>query len=216
MAIDPTEISYDHVPPKNLFPQKNAPGVLKLSTHEGCNRNFGKDEEYFLYVMTAASSSWESQKENPATKKWEEKVKPYFATSEHGERVKKMLANQLTPLEQEYSEVPESLKSLSGLKIDASRVQPVLLKIVRGLVFRSDYRRLEDIYGPNFGCQIEFWPLQTFSDPEFVREVAGCTILPERIGTAGNEEFKYFHLENTWWFEIFGHNVWEIRLNKAC
>ncbi|MBI4238679.1 MAG: hypothetical protein HY696_09735 [Deltaproteobacteria bacterium] len=41
--------SYDHVPPKQFFPDvlKKAPNLVTLPTHEHCNKEFQRDEDYF-------------------------------------------------------------------------------------------------------------------------------------------------------------------------
>jgi hypothetical protein len=47
----------DHIPPKNLFPEPRTSDLITVPACQGCNKSYEKDDEYFRVALTVIAES---------------------------------------------------------------------------------------------------------------------------------------------------------------
>jgi hypothetical protein len=124
-------ISYDHVPPRQLFARAlrriHSPQLLTIPVHDACNKDYQFDEDYFVHTLVPFA---------PAT---------VAGRAAYDEVLAKFRAGEKVPLTRsvvnEFDPMPSGL-ILPGNKVvkrfQGSRVARVAWKIVRGLYFHHN------------------------------------------------------------------------------
>lgn len=121
------DLTKEHIPPKNLFPKPAPKNLITVPACRKCNESFKLDDEYFR--ICAALQGYE----NTAAKKiWDEKV--LKSSLRRSSALKRHLINNIVPLEL-TSPSGIFLGNVEGIKFKRDRINRVLKKIVRGLLW---------------------------------------------------------------------------------
>jgi len=123
--------SFDHVPPKNIFPKDFQKKGYKIPACSACNNLLHLDEEYIRDRFSIIGKNQIAREVfTNGTKK------SYLRTYETDKRVSKLdlIIRDVLPL---AIKSPQGifLGNATGIKIDSKRVERVSIKIVKGLFF---------------------------------------------------------------------------------
>lgn len=122
----------DHVPPKCIFPDDRRINLRTVPACEICNSKTKKDDEYFRMVLaTAANDS------NAAGSVLKNKIFP-GATVRPG--LLKQIIGTIEPIDI-HSEAGIYIEQKPAFTYEASRVHPVVEKIIKGLFTFTTARR---------------------------------------------------------------------------
>lgn len=164
-----TNITSDHIPPKCLFRERKGLHLITVPACNKCNQSYKKDDEYFRIYVSADISRNEQGK-----KLWHEKV--IGSTFIRSFKLRKTIA----------SNISEDIKKFNGevfkrkiLNMDASRINNVLIRIVKGLYWHH--------YGKSLPSNTLF---EVYQNPPINNEIK-TVLLRTKFCTIGNEEFKY-------------------------
>lgn len=179
----PAADTRDHVVPRNLFatPPDN---LITLPAHSACNQGLSKDEEFLRAFLLARSY------EHPEAKRlWDERFMTRLT-----EGFRRGLVNRIRTASV-GTEAGLYLGDVEILLAEKSRINPILMKMVRGLFRHHNMGRLDGV----------IW--DTYLDPK--------TILPELLpySTArslGSGVLFYRYAvasddprEGAWWFLFY-------------
>ncbi len=198
-------LTKDHVPPQNLFPKPRPCNLITVPSCRECNDGFKLDDEYFRLAITAGI--------DPSL------CPNNFALSigaihKLGDPNKLGLAKRmLASFSKRAVPTPAGLYpgEVGVLEIDASRIQNVISRIVRGLFFHHQGKRLPNTHTVNVWSK---WFEQARGiDEEFsatVRSVIDYLETQELRGI-GERVFQYrWGLDNdpaesVWWLWFYEH-----------
>lgn len=133
--------SWDHVPPKNLFPNDYQLKGYKLPCCKECNNKYAKDEEYVRDRFSIAGF------DPVARKVFKEKVQPSYLrpySAFQFETKLDRILKDLTKIDIKRGEI--YLGSATAIKFKEDRVKRVIDKITRGLYFAFTDKRIPDDY----------------------------------------------------------------------
>jgi hypothetical protein len=124
----------EHSVPRAMFPTEKRANLIKVPACDACNQSYKKDDEYFRTVIAGASFA------DPVGRRiWDEKV--VRSTLKRSPRLSAALVSRLVDID---IKTPAGvyLGIQEALLVDFGRVNRVLEKIVRGLYFHHEGRRL--------------------------------------------------------------------------
>jgi len=142
--------SFDHVPPKNLFPKDFQKKGYKIPACSECNNLLHLDEEYIRDRFSIVGQNHTAREVflNGTKKSY---LRPYETTK----RVTKLdlIKRDMIPL---AIKSPQGILigNATGIKIDSKRVERVSIKIVKGLY----YHHFEKIIPSNYIFHVYFDP----------------------------------------------------------
>jgi hypothetical protein len=113
----------DHVPPKCLFPKSARQNLIRVPACEPCNNSAKLDDEYFRAVVSMASE------DSDAVAIWKRRVFTRASLL-----FKKRLIASLRPAEL-LSQAGLHLRYGHSLKLEKRRIEDVVIRIVRGLLW---------------------------------------------------------------------------------
>lgn len=160
--------SKDHIPPKNIFLEKTS-DLLTVPAHTECNKEYEKDDEYFLFFLSVAAFP----KSREMRKLWKGKI----------------LRSLNRPESQKYKNyIDEHINSVDLLSKDgviignrdvfyaeANRINNILSKTAKGIIFKED----ETFITPSSHIEVQLMKPN-------VRELRG-----EDFSSIGNDIFQY-------------------------
>lgn len=164
------DITSDHIPPKCLFRERKELQLITVPACHQCNDSYKKDDEYFrIYV------SGDISKNEQGHRLWNEKVmESTFCRSP------KLRANIISNIYVKTIKRSDgSILKRSIMNMDASRINSVLIRIVKGLYWHHYNKCLP------FDTAFEI-----YQNPPIKGEVKSI-LLKTKFHTIGNEEFKY-------------------------
>lgn len=183
----------DHIPPKCMFPNNSRKNLITVPACRECNSATSKDDEYFRMVVASASNAGSA-----AAKILREKVVP-------GAKIKPGLVNMFRSSIHDievFSECGTCIGERPAYKYQASRVQPIVDKIVRGLFYKNFGEYLSRGYCvDNFGIQ-----------PDLPAEmIPMITTLPINKVVANVFEYRCYadpeDPHHSYWFLMFYEDV---------
>jgi hypothetical protein len=119
------DMTSDHVPPKNLFPEPRTSDLITVPACRPCNKDYELDDEYFRLAMTVAAE------ENPvALQLWREKG--VRGTLRHSPHLRAVLLKRIGRL---VLQTPAGLYLgwTHTIAFDRRRVDRVIFRTVTGL-----------------------------------------------------------------------------------
>lgn len=141
--------SWDHTPPKSLFPTASQIKGHKLPACSDCNNLLSKDEEYIRDYFTIAGH-------HPAARQvfLEGTKRSYLRPYELVKTVTKLdrINRDLVPVKV-VTPGGVVVGMETGIKIDTRRVKPVVVKITKGLYWYHTKQRIPDDYHYDFYFQ---------------------------------------------------------------
>lgn len=155
-------VENDHIPPKSFFPKPRPSNLITVPSCSKCNRDPGKDEEYFLATLMFGNAGV-----SPTGKKlWNEKLHRMY---QKNKGLKKIIAKNLRAIE---LNTPQGiyLGKQMAITYDESRLSKVVQKIVRGLYFFEH----DEIFAKENPIKTKF--LRTQQDIDYLAEK--CASLP--------------------------------------
>ena len=187
-----TQITREHVFPKNLFPPPRPRNLITVPACESCNKSYDQDDEYFrAFVVTAGV-------EDPTGRKmWDEKV--FGPTLRRSPKLKKTLVDSLRKVEYK-SPGGIYLGERREIRFGRSRVNRIIEKSVRGLYMHHLGRALRS----QSTFRIIFNP--KLKNLEAV--VADCGP-PIRIGDGNVVQCRFAYVpespeQSLWWLMFYG------------
>lgn len=161
-------LTKDHVPPKCLFPKSARQNLIRVPACEPCNNSAKLDDEYFRAVVSMGS-------EDPdAIAIWKQGVFKRSSPS-----FKARLVSSLRPAELR-SEAGLHLRYGHSMKLEKQRVEDVVIRIVRGLLwFHYKVRTSEETR----------FDLCLNPKPDQIHEIVSA--LP--VSSVGGSVFQYRH-----------------------
>jgi len=181
-----SEITADHIPPKNLFPKPRPENLITVPSCRECNEGAAKDDEYFRLMLTMRDETFK----HPSVQKNWPKIKRSLERVSHG-GLRKLFIDSTQFI---------NLRSNAGLYIgkaglfnpDSERMDRVMRRISKGLFYSETGRRLPDTY------DIVWWDLtdtQKFNKEEketIIKMIDNLKFIP--IKSFGNNIFKYRYM----------------------
>lgn len=123
------DLTRDHVPPKNLFIKPYPPNLLTVPACKDCNESYTLDDEYFRIAVSAEANR---NKHPMGSKIWWDKV--FGSTLVRSPKLKSVLAENISRVKRKiYND--RLLKNIPILNMDANRVNNILKKITKGLLW---------------------------------------------------------------------------------
>jgi hypothetical protein len=119
------DLTVDHVPPKNLFPEPRPSDLITVPACGTCNQSYAQDDEYFRLAMTILGEA-----SSVAAELWREKV--VRGTLRRSPRLKKQILSTLSNLELR-SPAGLYLGTTDTLRFKAKRIDRVAFRIVTAL-----------------------------------------------------------------------------------
>lgn len=160
--------SKDHIPPKNIFPKKTS-NLLTVPAHIKCNKEHEKDDEYFLFFLSVAAFSECKEMKDL----WKEKILRSLNRSE-SHKYKSYINDHINSVDI-LSEGGIILGNGEVFFAETSRINRILSKIARGVVFKEDGTYIH----PSSSIEIQLMK----PDIKMLRGDAFCSI--------GNDIFQY-------------------------
>lgn len=189
--------TYDHVPPKSLFPKDFQYKGLKVPACKNCNNASSKDDEYLrdCFVMTG----WNKE----ARQVFLEGVRPSYMRPYS--RIQSITKHQriLNSMAKVNIKTPNGifLKEVTAMKMKMSRINSSLKKIVRGLYFYHHKFAIPNDY--NF--TVYFQPPDILAS--FIKEAQEKKALE---GAIFGNTFSYMHVRiredrfvSIWWLSFY-------------
>ncbi len=143
--------TYDHIPPKSLFPKNFQYKGFKVPACKECNNATSKDDEYLRDCFAITGQNKE------ARQVFREGVRPsYMRSYAMLQKVTKhqRILNSMSELD---LKTPNGIfiKKVTGLKMKSDRINTVLKKIVKGIHFNRYKKSIPD----NYNFKIYFDPI---------------------------------------------------------
>jgi hypothetical protein len=192
-----TQITREHVFPKNLFPSPRPKDLVTVPACETCNTSYGQDDEYFrAFAVTPAFE------EATGRKMWDEKV--FGSTLRRSPKLKKTLVDSLRKVE---------IKSPGGIYLGERhavtfsrlRVDRIIEKSVRGLYRHHLGRRLRT----NSAFDIWFNPkLESLREAGILEVLTAVPLI--RIGDGEVVQYRFAYVP-----ESPEHSIWWLRFYKT-
>lgn len=192
-------LTADHVPPKCLFPDPKPSDLITVPACEPCNNSLKLDDEYFR--ICALSQAYE----DPVGEKlWQNKV--IGSTLKRSPTLRSALIQKITTVELR-SPAGLYLGATPGLKFDRQRVDRVINRTVRGLLWHH--------YRVKPGADIKFL---TWKDPE-VSSFQHILNSGTNLSSIGGGVFQYRHSttiedseQSVWFLRFYGKTTFLIVL----
>lgn len=162
-------ITSDHIPPKCLFRERKGLQLITVPACDKCNNSYKKDDEYFRIYASADISRNEQ-----GDKLWYEKVMGSTFS-----RSPKLRKNIVSSISEDVRISKGAVLRRKKLNLDASRINNVLVRIVKGLYWHH--------YKKCLPSNISF---EVYQNPP-IDDKSKSILLRTRLCTIGNEEFKY-------------------------
>lgn len=147
--------TFDHIPPKSLFPKEFPFKGMKLPACKSCNNATSKDDEYLrdIFVMTG----WNKE----ARQVFHEKVRPsymrFYAVMQNVTKHQRIL-NSMAKMD---IKTPNGiLEQATVMKMQGDRVENMLRKIVRGIF----YNRYDKSIPKDYIITVYFQPVDIGKD----------------------------------------------------
>ncbi|MBI4231618.1 hypothetical protein HY605_00175, partial [Candidatus Peregrinibacteria bacterium] len=164
-----TNITSDHIPPKCLFREREGLQLITVPACDKCNNFYGKDDEYFrIYV------SGDISRNEQGDKLWYEKV-----MGSTFRRSPKLRKNIVANISEDIKVSNGTASKKKKLNLDASRINNVLIRIVKGLYWHH--------YNECLPSNILF---EVYQNPP-IDDGSKDILLRTNLRMIGNEEFKY-------------------------
>lgn len=165
-------ITSDHIPPKCLFRERKGLQLITVPACDRCNNSYKKDDEYFrIYVSADISNNQQGDK------LWYEKV--MGSTFRRSPKLRKNIVSNISNISVNVKRPNGAILKGKILNFDASRVNSVLIRIVKGLYWHHYNKCLP----PNILFEV-------YQNPPINDEIKSI-LLRTKFCTIGNEEFKY-------------------------
>lgn len=189
-------ITQDHVPPECLFPDPKPAGLVTVPACQSCNASYGLDDEYFRNLLAAGVAG------HPLGDAiWAKTLRSF----ERRPPIKAAMIRSLTRIER-VTPAGVYVGSFVGAKIDFARVERVVIRIVRGLLWHH-YRRTPPVdsrFTVRTDQDLMQFPREAIHS---LREVFNECSRASIGGTA----FEYLHAipldepdASMWWMQFFG------------
>ena len=199
------DLTRDHVPPRNLFPEPRPNNLITVPACANCNLSFAKDDEYFRTIISTLDVS-ESHPE--AKKIWTVKVLASFLRPE-GSGFRDLIRDSLIEVDH-YSKGGILLGKRIAYRILMPRINRVIDRIIRGLYWSETKNILPASTGTNILMDPDIGDIEKKTNKEiaFIEFLAN---LQETI--IGNDIFSFrYHLFNdtpfaSIWILIFYKSV---------
>ena len=124
------DITKDHIPPKNLFPEPRPNDLFTVPCCSSCNGSFSKDDEYFRAILVSCQSVSNDENANAVNKKFLVSLKRPQAKGFRAEILK-----SLTYVDS-VSQGGIYMGQRPVMQIDAKRLKKTLIRIAKGLFYR--------------------------------------------------------------------------------
>ena len=169
-----TNITSDHIPPKCLFRERKGLQLITVPACDKCNSSYKKDDEYFrIYASVDISRNKQGEK------LWYEKV--MGSTFHRSPKLRKTIISNITDISVNVKKLDGSILKGKILNLDSSRINNVLIRIVKGLYWYH-YNK----------CLPSNTLFEVCQNPPIDDEIKGI-LLRTKFCTIGDEEFKYRH-----------------------
>ncbi len=171
-------VTFDHVPPKNLFPKPRPSNLITVPICNECNRGTSLDDEYFRLVVSMEIRA----AQHPAA----QRVLPsVYRSMERPEArgLKITLLNRIRDVNL-ISPLGLYVGKARAYKVDYPRLERVAERIVRGLFFHHRGKPVPST------CGIKAWCLAGRAVPEGIRQVVGG-IQGSKSYEIGKRTFRY-------------------------
>ena len=165
-------ITSDHIPPKCLFRERKGLQLITVPACDRCNNSYKKDDEYFRIYVSAGIS-----KNQQGDKLWHEKV--MGSTFRRSHKLRKDIVSHISNISVNVKKPNGTILKGKILNFDASRINRVLVRIVKGLYWHHYSKCLP----PNILFEVS-------QDPPISDEIKSI-LLRTKFCAIGNEEFKY-------------------------
>ena len=183
----------DHVPPKCIFPEDRRENLITVPACELCNSTTRKDDEYFRLIIAGVAND-----SSAAGEVLQYKILP-------GAEVRPGLLKKITgtmELIDFHTETGIYIGQKPAFTYEASRIHPVVSKIVKGLFYVRNSRTLAPEY------EVDDFILQ----PDLPDEtIEALNTLP--LYSVDNEVFQYRYysepgrMDHSYWFLMFYKSV---------
>jgi len=188
--------SRDHVPPKCIFPEPRTPDLITVPSCDKHNMEYSKDDEYFQWFITTASSYSSS-----AMKIIDKKVVKAFRRNPAYYR--KIMSNLI-----KVDIVTKSglyIKTTNAFKYDTNRIKQIVEKIIRGLYYHE--KKYETIFPKDYHVR-KFYLMYPPMDKDFVNMIESS---PGQLIANGDFWYKYRYVTEAnylmSWFLMFYHKT---------
>jgi hypothetical protein len=135
-------LTRDHIPPANLFPDPKPKNLITVDCCKSCNESFSKDDEAFRFwvstsIFRSGAGDWI----------WENKVVPSFVT-----RNKKLVQNARNYISSQKIATPVGDIDAPILNFPRERARRYLTRITKGLLrhFHPDYNYVDKEFSVQF------------------------------------------------------------------
>lgn len=129
------DLTRDHVPPRNLFIKPYPPNLVTVPACKNCNESYSLDDEYFRIAVTAEANR---NKHPIGSEIWWNKV--FGSTLVRSPKLKSVLGENISRVKKKIDN-SHLAQNVPVLNMDANRVNNILVKIIRGLLWHH-YQRL--------------------------------------------------------------------------
>lgn len=131
-------LTKDHIPPKNLFPNPRPSNLITVPCCYDCNHQTSLDDEYFRLIL----STCQAASDHPAAKRLWPAIRRSLSRP-HKPRIK-----EVSFIETPKARAPSELLAQrnQAFVVDCCRIDKILAKIVRGLFFHQRGYRLPSTY----------------------------------------------------------------------
>lgn len=198
-------VSRDHIPPSNLFAQPRPSNLITVPACDRCNSAASLDDEYFRLAITAGIDPARFPDESALSL---EAIHKLSAPQKRG-LAKTMLSNfSKRPL---LTPAGLYLGEIGALNIEASRIQRVVSRVVRGLYFHHLGKRLLSTHTISV---LSDWLSPDFPDKDLLADVQAIlewiSLGESREIGCGIFSYRYRMLEedageSIWWLCFYDH-----------
>lgn len=181
----------DHIPPRNIFPKPRPNNLITVPSCKTCNEDPSLDDEYFGFIITAASAG-HSQAEELFKKKVRKKTKSHPA-------LVKSLLDDMSRRDIYKGNI--YLGTQNELKIDGKRFNPIMIRITKGLYWHHFRKPLPVDH-----------KIRVSKDPPNFDQTQLDILKTLEINFVGNDVFQYrfyqdpnYPLVTYWFFYFYKH-----------
>lgn len=189
--------TFDHIPPKSLFPKDFQHKGVKVPACSSCNNDTSKDDEYLRDYF--AMTGWNKE----ARQVFIEKVKPSYmrpyAMTQPITKHQRIL-NSMAKVD---IKTPNGifLKKATAMRMKGDRIEKSLKKIIKGIYFYLYKKSIPD----NYSLKVYFQPIDIGVDLLNEAKKSGAL----RVGRYGNS-FSYMgfiakedEFVGVWWLSFY-------------